>query len=118
MTIPTMSRALRHYLVAAVGPLRRLLRESAMRQALLHVFASTRRGSTIRPAHHLLWWWSSIPLSDCCTTAGVLALGVPDQPGRRPLRTDAQRRSCRWVSLTSYSAVGNARKSTRISLIG
>jgi hypothetical protein len=28
-----------------------------------------------------------------------------------------QRRSCRWVSLTSYSAVGNARKSTRISLI-
>src|SRR5215831_1538748 len=28
-----------------------------------------------------------------------------------------QRRSCRWVSLTSYLPVGNARKSTAISLI-
>src|SRR6476660_7721241 len=31
--------------------------------------------------------------------------------------TDAQKEECTWVSLTSYSAVGNSRKSTRISLI-
>src|SRR5215472_1640605 len=44
---------------------------------------------------------------------GRPVLGAPHED----LGPFTQRRSCRWVSLTSYLPVGNARKSTAISLI-
>src|SRR5262249_32828678 len=43
---------------------------------------------------------------------GRPVLGAPHED----LGPFTRRRSCRWVSLTSYSAVGNSRKNTAISL--
>src|SRR5262245_14801645 len=74
------------------------------------------------PAHELR---QTNPLGQgptSCTPSKTLTCFVMSEDLRRTddqftVVDTTQKRSCRWVSLTSYSVVGNARKITGISLI-